>query len=90
MKFKDADIEQFLSILGKNNKFSGELIFSNHDLTDESTIRISKILGQNFPNITNLNLDQNKRCSYMTGLHIGNSLKKNTSLRKISFHGINL
>lgn len=47
-------------------------------------------MSLNKPNINYLNLDKNTKFSYLTGIHIGDALKKNTTLRRISFNGVNL
>lgn len=51
---------------------------------------MAKIISQNTPNINSLSLNKNKRFSYLTGFHIGNALKENKTIKKITFNDCSL
>ncbi|KRX03444.1 hypothetical protein PPERSA_02823 [Pseudocohnilembus persalinus] len=89
-RMQDQDLENFLKVLENNQSFWGELNLEDQDLTDITCVKLSEILKKNQPNIINLNLNQNTKISHFTGIHIGDALKQNTTLRQISFNRVNL
>lgn len=55
----DADIEEVLTLLGKNTIFRGKVDISGQKLTDQTLLRLSKIINQPTPQILELNLQRN-------------------------------
>ncbi|EAR94603.2 hypothetical protein TTHERM_00046820 (macronuclear) [Tetrahymena thermophila SB210] len=90
MKLSDSDIEGFLEIISNNSTFKGELIFSDHRLTNQTSIRIAKILEKNSPFITGISLNDIEGFSYICGQNIGEAIKKNKTLRKLHLHNAKL
>jgi hypothetical protein len=56
---RDADIEDVITLLGKNHIFRGKVDLSGQKLTDQTLLRLSKIIRQPTPQITELNLQRN-------------------------------
>lgn len=77
-------------ILGKNQTYEGELIISDQLVTDETAIRVSSILKGNKPKLRVVDLSRNHKQTYISGEHLGDAIKVNTTLKKLLLHNVNL
>ena len=59
LKLEDYHIKDVLDHLSKNRIFQGKLDFSDQNLTDQSLLKIAKIIPQPLPQILELILQRN-------------------------------
>ena len=88
LRFKDEDIEPFLDSLSENTTFRGKINLGGHELTDQSLLKISKIVSQDKPDITHLSLNNNKRIGAEGLRELGGMLVEDKSLVGLNLGGI--
>lgn len=89
LRFKDEDIEPFLDALSENTTFKGKVNLGGHELTDQSLLKISKIIQADKPLITYLSLEGNSKIGAEGLRELGGMLCENNTLIGLNIGGIN-
>lgn len=87
-QLEDGDFESFLASLKKNETFSGSINLAGHNITDQSIIKISQILDQKTPKISEICLEGNTRIGTEGIKVIGDLIKDSTTLVVVNLGGI--
>lgn len=89
----DGDIENVLSLLARNRTFSGKVDLSGQKFTDQTLLKLSKVMLQPQPQIVELNLERNPNFESLFGTQgiseLAESVAESKSLKVLKLGGIN-
>lgn len=88
LKLEDKHVRGVLNELERNTTFQGKLGISDQNLTDQSLLKISKILFQPLPHIQELHLQGNTRFGTQGLSELAESVGGNTHLQVLKIGGI--